>query len=79
MKSHAGYRGREKSWTMQKLPDAPRKAGRIDEKDVTTAVLGIRSGAATLDAASTRGPEGLRAACGTVSAAVVAVLEEVGL
>lgn len=79
MKAKPGYRGRDKAWTMQKLPQEGPKRGRIGEKDVTEAVLGIRTGAATLDAASVKGPEGLRSACKTVSVAVVAVLEEVGL
>jgi hypothetical protein len=73
------YRGRRTSWIMQDGAEVRKPPAKLDEKAVARAVVEVKGAAATLDAASTRGPIGMRDACGRLAAAILADIREVGL
>lgn len=64
-----------------RIPAAPPEPapGNLTERDIAGAVVQIRGGAATLDAASLKGPAWRREACACAADLVLRGLEEAGL
>lgn len=71
----------ERSGVRVRIPDGPQPEvpSNLTERDIAGAVVQIRGGAATLDAASLKGPAWRRSACACAADLVLRGLEEAGL
>ncbi|WP_307739797.1 hypothetical protein [uncultured Parolsenella sp.] len=71
----------KRSGTRVRLPSGavPEPPANLTDADIAGAVVQIRGGAATLDAASLKGPAWRRAACACAADLVLRGLEEAGL